>query len=161
MIECANFVGHPRSYPQLLREYFLAGEDFCIIEHDNESRPHFLDDLRDCPQPWCFFAYDLYTSWEDATSQPTAWSAPLGVDFAPLGHTRFKAGLGQEIESILSADYFLSSWVSRDTFISGALTALGYIAHRHPGKAIHWHPYPEHGSRKRSQVPQMLLRQPL
>lgn len=139
--ECVNIVGHPRSYPALLREWFLSDDDFCIIEHDNESRPGFLDALRDCPEPWCFFAYDLSVPFEQAVQQPTVTSAPLGVDFAPLGHTRFRAGLGTEIRSTLDAEFFQATWVSRDTFVSGALSALGFSAHRHPGKALHHHPY--------------------
>ena len=140
-IECVNIVGHPRSYPRILRDAFLSGDDFLIVEHDNESRPGFLDDLRDCPEPWCFFAYDFRVTFEDAVQQPTVMGAPLGVDFAPLGHTRFRGGLGRQIESTVTSEFFLATWVGRDTFVSGALRALGYKAHRHPGKAFHHHPY--------------------
>lgn len=141
LYECVNIVGHPMSYPALLSSWLLSGDDVCVIEHDNESRPGFLDALAECPEPWCFFAYDFRVSFEDAVSQPTVNSGPLGVDFAPLGHTRFRGGLGEEIRSLLEADFFRATWVSRDTFVSGALAALGYQAHRHPGKAIHHHPY--------------------
>lgn len=139
--ECVNVVGHPASYPALLRDLLLSGEDVCVVEHDVESRPGFLADLEACPEPWCFFAYDFRVSYEDAVHQPTVNSAPLGVDFAPLGHTRFRAGVGAGIESTLTSTFFLSTWVSRDTFVAGALVALGLRAHRHPGKAFHHHPY--------------------
>jgi len=144
MYECVNAVGDPRSYPALLREWFYSGTDFCVIEHDNESRAGFLDDLRDCPEPWCFFAYDLYRPFEEVVNQPTDVSAPLGVDFSALGHTRFRAGLGEEIRELLDAPFFSLTWAARDTFISGALHAIGYVAHRHPGKAFHHHPYQAH-----------------
>jgi hypothetical protein len=143
LIECVNVVGHPHSYPNILREAFLSGDDFCLIEHDNESRPGFLKSLEDCPEPWCFFAYDFRVSFEDALHQPTVNSAPLGVDFAPLGHTRFRGELGEQIRSTLESDFFQATWVSRDTFVCGALTAIGYQAHRHPGKAFHHHAYPK------------------
>jgi hypothetical protein len=140
-IECVNIVDHPMSYPRILADLLLGDEDVCIIEHDNESRPGFLQDLEDCPEPWCFFAYDLSQRWEDAVLQPSVTSAPLGVDFAPLGHTRFKAGLGENIRDTLESDWFKSTWVARDTFVAGALSVMGFKAHRHPGKAIHHHPY--------------------
>ena len=141
LVECVNMVGHPSSYPCILRDLLLSDEDFCVIEHDNESRPGFLDALVECPEPWCFFAYDMSVPWEEAVNQPTVNSAPLGVGFAPLGHTRFRAGLGREIEATVTTEFFLATWASRDTFISGALMALGHLAHRHPGKALHHHPY--------------------
>jgi hypothetical protein len=141
-VECVNVVGHPQSYPYILADALLGPDDVCIVEHDNESRPGFLKDLDDCPEPWCFFAYDLgQQTFEEAVSQPRADSAPLGVDFAPLGHTRFKAGVCEPIRSTLEADFFRSTWVSRDTFVSGALNAIGIRAHRHPGKCFHHHPY--------------------
>lgn len=141
LVECVNIVGHPLSYPRILRDLLLSGDDVCIIEHDNESRPGFLADLERCPEPWCFFAYDLIRSWEECTNQGTATSAPLGMDFAPLGHTRFRGGVGDKLRDMLDTEWFLSTWVSRDTFISHGMNALGYQAHCHPGKCFHHHPY--------------------
>ena len=141
MITAVNEVGHPYSYPMILQRELLSGEDVCIIEHDNESRPGFLKDLEDCPEPWCFFAYDLSQPWEEAVRQPSVTSAPLGVDFAPLGHTRFKGGVGEKIRATLEDPLFLSTWVARDVWITGALIDAGYTAHRHPGKCLHHHPY--------------------
>lgn len=141
LIECVNIVGHPQSYPMILQRELLSGVDVCIVEHDVESRPGFLDDLDICPLPWCFNAYDFSVPFEDALKQPHLRSGPLGVDFAPLGHTRFKAGVGQEIEETLRDPLFLATWVARDVWIAGALVKVGIQAHRHPGKALHWHPY--------------------
>jgi hypothetical protein len=147
-IECVNIVDHPMSYPRILADLLLSNEDVCIIEHDNESRPGFLKELDDCPEPWCFFAYDLSTTWEEAIGQPTATSAPLGVTFAPLGHTRFRAGVGQHIQSTLEHDFFKSTWTARDTFVSGALQVQGFEAHLHPGKCFHHHPYHGRGNHR-------------
>jgi hypothetical protein len=141
VIECVNIVGHPKSYPAILRDVLLSGDDVCIVEHDVESRPGFLVTLEQCPEPWCFFAYDFFVPYEQAVHQPTVNSAPLGVNFAPLGHTRFRGGVGEDIRSTLESDFFQATWVSRDTFVAGVLVAMGYTAHRHPGKAIHRHPY--------------------
>ena len=139
--ECVNIVGDPMSYPALLHQWLTSGEDVCIVEHDNESRPGFLADLDACPEPWCFYAYDLSIPWEDAILDPGPNSAPLGELFAPLGHTRFRAGVGDLILPTLTAGWFRESWVARDTWVSGALNAVGLIPHRHPGKALHHHQY--------------------
>jgi hypothetical protein len=141
-VECVNIVGHPFSYPALLADWLTCGADVCIVEHDNESRPGFLAGFESCPEPWCFHAYDLSVPWEDAVGLTSDRSAPLGLGLAPLGHTRFRAGVGDLIAETLDAPWFRETWVSRDTFISGALNALGMAPHRHPGKAGHHHPYP-------------------
>ena len=139
--EVVNVVGHPLSYPSLLADWLTCGEDVCIIEHDNESRPGFLAGFEACGEPWCFHAYDLSIPWEEAVENPSGGAAPLGHGLAPLGHTRFRAGFGDQITETLEAWWFQSSWVSRDTFVSGALNALGHVPHKHPGKAGHHHPY--------------------
>ena len=150
-VECVNIVGHPFSYPALLADWLTCGEDVCIVEHDNESRPAFLKSLDECPEPWCFFAYDFgRQTFEEAIGdpghpahlRPHATTAPLGADVAPLGHTRFRAGVGDLIRDTLDAPFFRETWVSRDTFVSGALNAVGLVPHRHPGKCYHHHPYP-------------------
>lgn len=142
LIECANEVGHPDSYPMILRRYLLGAEDVCIVEHDNESRPGFLKGLEMCPQPWCFHAYDFGgQTYEQACEQGHPESAPLGGGFAPLGHTRFRAGAAEPIRETLESDFFARTWVARDTFVAGAMNLLGLMAHRHPGKSIHHHQY--------------------
>ncbi len=148
LIEVVNEVRHPDSYPMILARFLLCGEDVCFIEHDNESRPGFLDDLETCPEPWCFFAYDFGISYEEAIGEETPnhakrnpTSAPLGSHFAPLGHTRFKGGVGDKIAQLLSSDFFLATWVSRDTLIAEALNEVGLFPHRHRGKCFHHHPY--------------------
>jgi hypothetical protein len=148
LIEIVNEVGHRDSYPVILAKFLLSGDDVCFIEHDNESRPGFLTDLEQCPEPWCFFAYDFSITYEEAIGEVTPdhakrspTSAPLGTDFAPLGHTRFKSGVGNQIAETLTSDFFLATWVSRDTLIAEALNELGYLPHRHRGKCFHHHPY--------------------
>lgn len=142
-IECVNRVGHERSYPLILRDALLSGDDVCLIEHDVESRPGFLHELEICPEPWCFFAYDFRVPWEQAISETVATSAPLGVDFAPLGHTRFRGGVGEKIRDLLTSAVFSATWVGRDAFVAPALSEAGVRAHMHPGKAIHHHNYRE------------------
>jgi hypothetical protein len=148
VIKCVNEVGHPLSYPRVLAAFMLNAGDVCFIEHDNESRPDFLDDLRDCPEPWCYFAYDLSVDYDTAVgiTKPEPGlgrpSAPLGNEFAPLGHTRFRAGVGEKIRDLLESDFFAATWVSRDVLIAGALNDAGYLPHRHRRKCLHHHSYP-------------------
>ncbi len=121
----------PASYPGWLASLLTLGRNVCIIEHDVESRPGFLRDLQACPEPWCFFAYDFSTSYEDTM---------VGTGFTPLGHTRFRAGVGTLIADLLDSEEFGSAWDGRDKLISAALAAF-VKPHRHRGKAIHWHRY--------------------
>lgn len=127
-------------YPHLLRELFASGEDFCLIEHDVESRPGFLESLEECPAPWCFNAYDFTIPYDEAVCNDGPISV-LADHFSPLGHTRFRGGVGKVIAQTLDSPDFLSSWISRDTRVSAALVAAGYRAHRHKGKALHRHDY--------------------
>jgi len=142
-----NEVGHPQSYPMILAALFESGEDFCIVEHDIESRPGFLVSLEDCPEPWCFNAYNFSIPWEEAIGAPTDTSAPLGMYAAPMGHTRFRGGLYETVKRVLDSDVFKMSWVGCDTWLGNQLNAPvsqgggAMNPHRHRGKAIHWHPY--------------------
>ena len=142
LIECVNEVGHPYSYPLILRSLLLSGDDVLIIEQDNESRPGFIKSLEECEHYWCFFAYDFGDqTYEDAIDNGRREAGPLGRGFSPLGHTRFRAGVGEWIRETLDEDYFARTWVARDTFVAGALGVQGYEAHRHPGKCFHHHKY--------------------
>lgn len=138
---CVNEVEHPDSYPMILQLAFMATEDFTVIEHDVESRPGFLDSLDACPEPWCFFAYDFEVPWEQAMYGPHGASGPLGERFAPLGHTRFKAGLYDRLAHLLESSLWRASWVSRDVLLCDSFELLGIKPHRHPGKALHYHSY--------------------
>lgn len=127
-------VGNDDHYPHLLRDLFESGKDFCVIEQDVESRPGFLSDFEACPEPWCYFAYHFELPYDQAIGFQKPW-------FAPLGHTRFKEGVGEKIASLLGSPEFLSHWLSRDVMISDALHKAGFSAHRHRGFALHWHRY--------------------
>jgi hypothetical protein len=141
LLRCVNQVNHPDSYPHLLRWLFESGGEFLIIEHDVESRPGFIDALRDCPEPWCFFAYDFRLSFKDALGK---WGEPDEhgkVDFAPLGHTRFRPELLDHLKGLLAHPLFYATWVARDSHIAQTLNDAGLKAHLHEGHAIHHHDY--------------------
>ena len=138
-----NVVGSPNSYPKILSTMLLGLEDVCVVEHDVESRPGFLADLEACPEPWCFYAYDLSLPWDQAVEMAVATAGQeVGSRFAPLGHTRFRAGFCEQIRGLLESDVFAATWVARDSMLVGALAERGCTPHRHPGKAIHHHQYP-------------------
>ena len=125
----------------VLSALFECGDDFCIVEHDIESRPGFLASLEECPEVWCFNAYDFSIPWEQAIAQPSDTSAPLGLYAAPMGHTRFRGGLYETVVDVLHSEVFGMSWVGCDTWLGNRLNDLGMKPHRHPGKVIHHHPY--------------------
>lgn len=120
------------SYPAELARWLTSDRDVCVIEHDVESRPGFLAGLDACPEPWCFHAYPFSHDWD---------ACGIGPEFAPLGHTRFRAGVGTTVKDLLESDEWLSDWRSRDALLSPALNAAGFMPHRHRGSAVHWHDY--------------------
>jgi len=119
-------------YPSLLLELFKAGDDFCIIEQDIESRSGTLDELRDCPEPWCFNAYALAMPFEETF-----------IPYAPLGHTRFRAGLWDKVRALADDPQWLETWVSRDAYLGWHLLSQGMKPHRHSCDVMHHHAYRE------------------
>lgn len=120
-------------YPAALRALFFAEVDFCVVEHDIESTPGALGALDSCPEPWCWHAYDLDIEWERS-----------GMDkphFAMLGHTRFRAGLGDVLAPLLSSERWFDHWDGRDRLLVMALEQAGHRPHRHHPKVLHHHDY--------------------
>jgi hypothetical protein len=119
-------------YPRLLLELFAAWEDFTVIEQDIESRPGFLDGLRDCPESWCFHAYPLSVPFNETN-----------LPYAPLGHTRFRAGLWHLVSDLVFDERWLETWVARDAYLGWHLLGKGLKPHRHGGDALHLRSYDE------------------
>jgi len=135
-------------YPRLLLELFQSDEDFCIIEHDIQSRTGFLDGLRDCPEPWCFHAYSLGVPFDD-TSLP----------YSPLGHTRFRSGLWPAVRELADDPRWGETWVARDAYLGWHLLGQGFKPHRHPGDVPHFHRYhEEHPSDEWNEIQNTRLR---
>lgn len=73
-----DLTGQPWGYQEHLKECWERGEGFVMLEHDVVPWPGAVQDLLECPWPWCFFGY------------------LAGIDFvengaAPFGLVRFTA----------------------------------------------------------------------
>lgn len=56
-----RFVELPKwdSYSQLLKELWAEEETFVLVEQDIIIRPGVVEELIDCPEPWCGFLNDV------------------------------------------------------------------------------------------------------
>lgn len=48
------------SYDQLFRGLWEKGEPFILVEHDIVPWPGAVQQLWDCPEPWCGFPYSVF-----------------------------------------------------------------------------------------------------
>jgi hypothetical protein len=136
------------SYPRLLLDLFARGEDFCIDEQDVESHPGALDELRDCPEPWCWNAYPLGPA--DGENL---------IPYATLGHTRFRAGLSWAVDALRDDSRWLETWVARDAYLGWHLLGQGLKPHRHRPDVTHHHRYDEaHASEEWGRVQDARIR---
>jgi hypothetical protein len=116
-------VGHdPTAYHTLVEGAWRQGETFAIIEQDIVPWPGSLTDLRDCPQPWCGFAYSLSTGYG-----------------AYLGCTRFDGAMLRERSGVFDAIANLPPdgtprryWGRLDTRLKQVLEDGGLRMH------VHW-----------------------
>jgi hypothetical protein len=125
----------PHHYRNLLGSWFEAISvlgDLAIVEHDVESRTGFLHTFEECPEPYCFHAYHFAQSFDDS-----------GLDYAPLGHTRFRATIQAELTSLIESERWRTTphYGDLDGIIGHHLGELGIGPHRHEGDVIHHHKY--------------------
>jgi hypothetical protein len=118
-----SVAGCDESYWMVLTEIARREPNsLCVVEHDVESQPDYLDELRDCPEPYCFNAYDFRAGdWED-----------VNIEYAPLGHTRF-AGEALLILATLPRRH----WIGLDKWIGERMAACGIRPHMHGGRVVH------------------------
>lgn len=62
--EYADVSGSVTAYADLLESVWALGETVIVVEQDIVPWPGALAILRDCPSPWCGFAYELGTGYE-------------------------------------------------------------------------------------------------
>lgn len=122
----------PGSYPGVLRYWLRSGEDFCVVEQDVESLPGTLDELADCPEPWCWNAYPLQVPFDETGLHLR--------HFAMLGHTRFRSSLLPELPG-LDTQRWWADWDGRDRLLVLWLNSLGIAPHRHYPDVRHHHRY--------------------
>lgn len=131
-----------RDYPLLIRDLFRSGDDFTMVEHDVESRAGVMGEFEACPEPWCFHGYRMAAPFDEC-----------GIDYAPLGMTRFRGGLYGTVAELVEdrwakageiEPYFTQHWCSRDAWLGRYLIDVaGVTPHRHPGDVVHHRNYRE------------------
>lgn len=53
-----KYVGEDtRSYYRVLKKYWERGEGFILLEHDVYPWPGALQQMDECPEPWCAYQY--------------------------------------------------------------------------------------------------------
>jgi hypothetical protein len=116
-------VGHsPTAYHEAFAVWWADGEAFCVVEQDIVIFPGALDELRDCPEPWCGRPYSLSTGYG-----------------AYLGCTRFSASLLRSRPSLMGDIDGLRfdgtprrMWGRLDTRLKQVLEDSGISMH------VHW-----------------------
>lgn len=112
--------GHRFDYWRLLCDWW-GGDDLTIVEHDVAPEPWMLDELADCPEPWCYFRYDNHTD-EDAE----AWK--WGI----LGCTRFSSRLMADVpDAVLNCEERWRDWHYLSSGLGKNLRDAGYEPHVH------------------------------
>ena len=51
------------AYYDLLHSLWRAQETFTVVEHDIVVHPGAIQELEDCPEPWCTFPYYCSVGW--------------------------------------------------------------------------------------------------
>ena len=121
VVEC---VGED-AYHELLRRCWRTGMDFLVVEHDIVVTDEAIQDLVDCPEPWC--------------AQPYMVAGEVQV---ALGCTRFRGEFTQHWEGFWEyvADEIGTHWAILDAALRTTLGNLGVEVHQHSIQVEHLNP---------------------
>lgn len=94
------------SYHSLLERLWAAGETFTVVEHDIIVHPGAIQELENCPEPWCTFPYYCSVGWINDGLGCTKFGADLIARYPDFlkepfptccSHTRYYCGLDRLI----------------------------------------------------------------
>jgi len=116
----------------LLDEFWRAGEDFAVIEHDIEIRADVLPAFEACRSPWCTFGYPTYDDFQGNPSRATL----------SLGCVRFRSEL-MRLGPDLFDTFNSRHWSRLDVEIAVRLHLPPFRAQRclHEPDVAHHHVY--------------------
>lgn len=141
--EWVDVGGDDHGYWRLMLDIWDQGADTLIVEHDVVCRPDVIDQLEECPEPWCAFRY---TDFCHPACQE-AWANMLGC-------TRFRAELIRATrDAVSSIPGPLRDWHNLCDHLAGdktngVPTPLRVGSVRAAGFSHHWHEPPvEHLTR--------------
>jgi len=112
----AQLQSDEHAYWRLVRYLWGKGDPFTLVEHDVVVLPDTLDELDNCPHPWCAFKV---TTGE-------GWAATLGcVRFTPVGEWPVPEP---------------TRWQDLDWTLEAALVKAGWSKHLHSPILDHVNP---------------------
>jgi hypothetical protein len=128
------------AYWRLMCDLWADGESFLIVEHDVVCRPDVIEQVEECPEPWCSFGY-LDMCHPECQE---AWANQLGC-------TRFRAELIRATpDAVSSIPPSGRGWLNLCDHIAGnklhgTPSPLRPGSVRAAGFSHHWHlPLVEH-----------------
>lgn len=120
----------PDAYWALLAQQWRQPGDLIVVEQDVGIHAGVVEDLEQCPEPWCGYPY------------------PIGEQLLVcLGCTRFTAALKAAEPDLLdvvgreSGDLPPRHWARLDVWIMLHLERCGYRRHYHQPPVQHYHRY--------------------
>ena len=128
------------AYWRLVRDLWVSGEDFAIVEHDIEIHAAVIPAFESCESGWCVFPYEgqqpIYTSRRHPSLQPRA----PRVFRCALGCTRFRSEF--TAKHPLALEHMRHKhWRRIDSQLASFLFQHGEKACEHEPHVIHHHDY--------------------
>ena len=130
--------GEPYAYAQLLIELWAGRRSVVIVEHDVIPTITQVIKLVTCRQSWCYVPYPM----GGASDGPALGCTRIGGDLMAAYPTLATGAL-----TLDRARERLAHWTSVDGLLGAAIIGRGITAHRHPGRALHTHTYPQPATR--------------
>jgi hypothetical protein len=115
-----HFLGQDDSYYHLLAGLWRKRRGFVLVEHDIVVWPGAIQQLEECPEPWCLYPYYASVGWcRDA-----------------LGCTKFSASLLKQYPDCLTEPFptccnHTKYWCGLDRLIAHRLKGYGLEPHLH------------------------------
>lgn len=128
-LEYRDVGGSDDAYWQLLSDLWAEQQDTIIVEHDIVVRPDTLDELANCPSPWCACRYEY---------------AGMGVWWG-MGCVKFTGGLMTRTPDAVhragvmwDERHAKKHWCRQDAWLQGTiLPQLGEVQCRHETTVEH------------------------
>ena len=123
------FMGGDEYYHRLLSDLWEDQEDVIIVEHDVLPWPGAIEELAQCPYPWCSCSYKIGLS--------QTGKAGYGI-YHTFGCTKFSSHFMGQLPYVWS-QIESRHWRHLDAQLSAAAVAVGQIPHPHRPPVLHLH----------------------
>lgn len=117
-----KLLADPYEYWNLIRECWLAGVDFCLVEQDMAPTVDQLAGLEDCPEEFCSYPYMRES-----------------VETLALGLTRLRGSFTRRYRTLLELETPPRVHYSEcDGWLYGRIAHTGMVVHRHSSYVAHY-----------------------